>query len=137
MKKILLKLVLLCGVMAFFASCEKPEAEKPILDDQLVVGITYNLALGDAWFEFYDITVTYLDLDGNEKNVVIKEKFEYFETIPYKYAPDKYSFRAVARLKPGVTAESPLPDKVYSVGEAVYVNAAKYNLNGDLVGYFS
>lgn len=60
------------------------------------IGMTYEIELSDAWWDFFDIEVTYTAADGELKTETIEKGWSYSGSIAYAEVPDKMVFRSKA-----------------------------------------
>lgn len=71
--------------------------------------VEYDLDLSDAYYNFYDITLTYTDADGLVKTRELTADFEYEFDVPANKVSDSYVLKVVGTVKsslPEISAES-------------------------------
>lgn len=91
--------VCLGGVIS---SCGENEDHDP--NDVKSVNVEYSVDLGNTWFDYYDIVVTYYDANGKEKSETITEKWEYGFSVKPEKAPKSYVMKVVGTPKQNLPA---------------------------------
>ena len=110
MKKKLFSMLMLCmaGVVmgVSFISCGNDDDDpKPVLPPDLPakIAIGYSLDLGDGWWKFFDIEVTYTTAEGTTETKTIQKGWVYLGKVDYKDAVTEYTFTAKATPKTSLT----------------------------------
>lgn len=106
-----------------FVSCgddnDEPTPDpKPVLPAKIAIG--YSLDLGDGWWDFFDIEVTYTTASGESETKTIHKGWAYVGEVNYNDAVTEYTFTATA------TPKANLPE----IDEN-----AKYNFDKDAKAY--
>ncbi len=88
-----------------FSSCSKDD--DPVKPDQNTVIVNYLFKLGAGWFDLYNVTLVYLEMDGMEREVKITNAAAsgYANFVPYNSAPNNYACKVVAKVKPDVSID--------------------------------
>ncbi len=114
--------ILLIGIVAFLgsASCSDDYEFDYVMD----VNINYSITLGEAWFDFYDINISY-SLGGSEATAVATGDWNYSMTLPNMDMSEitpKYTFEVVANRKDSYPEidENASYDFSYDHSETVY-----------------
>ncbi|MDE6009302.1 MAG: hypothetical protein K2G90_08860 [Muribaculaceae bacterium] len=63
------------------------------------IGIGYSLELGDGWWDFFDIEVTYTTADGATETKTVHKGWVYAASVKYADAVNEYTFSATATPK--------------------------------------
>lgn len=61
--------------------------------------VEYDVDLSDAYYEMYDITLTYTDADGLVKSRALTADFDYEFDVPVARVADRYVFNVVGKVK--------------------------------------
>lgn len=85
-----------------FTSCgddnDEPSVDpQPVLPAKIAIG--YSLELGDGWWDFFDIEVTYTTATGAIETKTIQKGWTYVGKVNYQDALTEYSFTAKATPK--------------------------------------
>ena len=115
--KIMAMMLSIIAVAFGTASCGENDND-PL--DVKSVNVEYSLELGQTWYDFYDIDVTYYDQAGKENTLRVTEKWSYGFSVKPNVAPRNYRFTVVA------TPKNVLPK----------INGDQYVLSENIVGKF-
>ena len=89
-------------------------------------------AISDDMLKYYDFTVEYLDIDGQQHTEVITDNKWYYEPEPLSLAdaPEEFKCRIVAVRKDNLPE---LTEDYYRIGYGVDVHVAFLNTSGEVV----
>lgn len=99
MKRILLKplAIMMSMVMSFsLVSCGDDDDSGGTSGDDKTVAYyeaTYSADLSDTWFDFFDVTITYTNMAGEETSELIEMNTSHVIQIPANVAPDAVNFK--------------------------------------------
>lgn len=89
------------------------------------LNVAVYIDLGDAWYDFFDVSVTFTDVHGKNVTTTIDQDSKYVESVAYATAPTSYDLKIVA------TPKSPLPSvddaKTYDFSKAITYSASSEN----------
>lgn len=76
------------------------------------IAVGYSLELGDGWWDFFDIEVTYTKATGGSETKTIQKGWIYVDKADYKDAATEYTF--TAKATPKATLPEINPDAQYN-----------------------
>lgn len=102
------------------------EPEKPDNPNKAeYLNVAVYIDLGDAWYDFFDISVTFTYVHGKNVTTSISQDSKYVESVAYATAPTSYDLKIVA------TPKSPLSSiddaKTYDFSKAITYSATSEN----------
>lgn len=109
-------LTLLAVIAAFtFTSCGNDDEDEPdpVPTHSEKIGVVYTLTLADAWWDFFDIEVSYTTIYGKPETKTVTKGWVYAASLPYDQASAEYSF--TAKATPKVQQPSIDPDATYAL----------------------
>lgn len=111
-------LLTLLAVIAIFSftSCGNDDDEDdpdPVPTHSAKIGVAYKLTLADAWWDFFDIEVSYTTIEGKQETKTVSKGWVYAASLPYDQASAEYSF--TAKATPKVQQPSIDPDATYAL----------------------
>lgn len=130
-----LLMTLLCVLMTTvtFAACgdddDDPNKDNPGAVDQNIktVNFTYTLELSQTYLDIADVTITYLDSDGNEQTEAIRGT-SWTKTVTRNSVPTSFYAKPSFTLKEGVDAT-----QKYDFNSNVGYSYRTFNAKGDIV----
>ncbi len=96
------------------------------------IGIGYSLELGDGWWDFFDIEVTYTTAAGETETKTISKGWVYAASVDYDDAVSQYSFDATAT--PKATLPEINQETQYNFNKKAESYAFALNEKGEQVG---
>lgn len=84
-----------CGIMT---SCGSDEPDMP---ESKVVSykVSYDAQLGDLWYKFYDVEMSYVGADGKQTSIKLNTDFSQTLSIPADKMPSGLNFKVTAKRK--------------------------------------
>lgn len=89
-------MVATCGLMT---SCKNDEPEGPKDNKVVSYKVNYDAQLGDLWWKFYDVEMSYVDADGQAVSTQLNENFTQTLSIPADKMPSSLNFKVTATRK--------------------------------------
>lgn len=84
-----------CGLMT---SCGSDEPEEP--GNKVVsYSVSYDAQLGDLWYKYYDVEMSYVNADGQKVTTQLNDNFSQTLSIPADKMPATLNFKVTARIK--------------------------------------
>lgn len=108
---------------------DEPTApSNPAVIQQTVTTVhtSYDFSLGEAWYQYFDIKVTYTSAGGDKSETLTMDEMNNF-SVPYESAPAKYICKVVATPKttyPQIVDTDTYDLSVDIVAEVTGLNAA-------------
>lgn len=105
-KKYFYFIAMVLTVLSFgFVACgdknDEPSPDsKPVIPAK--IAIAYTIDLGDGWWKFFDIEVTYTTAGGTTETKSIQKGWTYVGRVDYEDALTEYSFTAKATPKASI-----------------------------------
>jgi hypothetical protein len=118
-----------------FTACGGDDDDDDPVDPNAVakVEVGYTVTLSQAWYDYFDITVTYTGVDGSENTQTITENFTYKKSIEVGKALDVAAIQVVANPKSSYPAIN--DNDKYELKDQVTVQFYGYNASGSAVSY--
>lgn len=135
-KKTIFKILAAAFCVAFmsvgFASCVSDDDPDPLAIKS--VNVEYNLNLSQTYYDFYDITVKYLDELSQKHEIKVTEAWKYSFSVCPKVAPKNYYFVVTATPK---AVHPDFDQDRYVLTPDVQGNFFCYRNNGELFAELS
>lgn len=116
-----------------FVSCgdDDDEPSNPTTTENDVT-VSYNVTLSQAYYDYFNITVTYTDINGNEKTETITGDWKYpAQTIKESKAAKAYSLSVVA--KPKSSNPEIVEGQAYKISHSCSVYVYVTNSDGGVI----
>jgi hypothetical protein len=103
---------------------DNDEPDTPTAETNTYTRVHYVIRMAQTWYDYYDVEVTYTDVEGVSHTETINQDSQYDETVPTSKAGKKFDIDIVAKPK----AEIPsINDTVtYSISKNCTMSVYRY-----------